>query len=787
MHVVTAGHRRVVGNLPAEVTSFVGRHKEFAQVERLLASARLVTLTGVGGVGKSRLALRVAARRRRAFRDGVWLVELAAVQEPDMVAHTVAEALRIGEQSGREPLEMIGDFLCDRQLLMILDNCEHLPEACAILTDTLLHAAPELRILATSRQSLGVAGEHLWLVAPLPAADPDRPNGHGGNGNSTAVELFADRAVAASTGFAMTPQNQHDIARLCHRLDGIPLGIELAAVWLRTLSLDQLMARLDDRFGMLTGGSRAVAPRHQTLRAAVRWSYELFSARERALWTRASVFAGRFDLEAAEGVCAGDGLGVGEVLEALAGLIDKSVLVSGERDGVRRYWMLDTLRAYGLERLGNPDAGDRDVVEESELRRRHRDYYLGLAERFDADWFGPRQVAWSRRMRAELPELRAALAFCLATPGEAPAAVRLAATLSFFWHHCGVAREGSLWLERALAADPSPTIDRARALVAYTRSLTVRSLHAEAAAPARECLELARNLNDPALLADAVTGYGLNLMHLGDLAAALPMLEEGIERAAALPDAPVSLALAMLCRAGAALVDGDPMRADVLATRTRDLCRAHGDQCCLNNALSVSMLAALMLGDVARATGYGRESLPGSAAIGDTNGLTLTLEFLAWTAAVDSDHCRAARLFGTADQQARANGGNPTTAGVFAAAHDQYQVTARAALGDARFDAEFSTGAQLALDEAIAYAQGDDPTQQPQRAPTAPPPGDEQPQLTKRERQVAELVAEGRPNKQIAAQLVISQRTAESHVEHILTKLGYTSRAQIATWITAQR
>jgi non-specific serine/threonine protein kinase len=275
-------------------------------------------------------------------------------------------------------------------------------------------------------------------------------------------------------------------------------------------------------------------------------------------------------------------------------------------------------------------------------------------------------------------------------------------------------------------------------------------------------------------------------MHTGDLAAALPLLDEALERAEALPDAPIALALATLCRGAAALADGDPIQSDAMAARSREVSRAYGDRWWLNYGLCLSIPGALMLGDVARATAYGRESLSGCAALGDTNGLTLTLEFVAWTAAADGDPGRAARLLGVADQQAGVNGGNPTAAGLYRPAHDQCEATARAELGAARFEAEFRTGAQLTLDEAIAYANRNGPTPDPRRAPTSRPPGDGPPHLTKRELEIARLLTEGLTNKQISQQLVIAQRTVESHVENILNKRGFTTRTQIASWMLAR-
>jgi predicted ATPase/DNA-binding CsgD family transcriptional regulator len=779
--------RPLVGNLPASLTSFVGRAEDLSHARRLLSGSRLVTLTGVGGVGKSRLALQVAQQLSRAFPDGVWLVELASLQDPVLLAQAVGHALGIADQASGNPVEALSYFLAQRRLLVVVDNCEHLVPACQLLFTALLRAAPGLRVLATSREVLRISGEQVCEVAPLAVPPPGQSLDHTQAVRFAGVALFVRRAGEMRPGFAVTADNVDAVVAVCWLSEGLPLFLELAAAQLRLLPVAQLAGRLDDRFRLLTRSSSAMSPRHQSLRAAVEWSFTLCSEAEQLMWVRASVFAGRFDLEAVEAVCAGDGLRVDDVLDVLAGLIDKSVVVSGEREAARRYWMLDTLRAYGLERLRSPDIGDRNVVDESMLRVRHRDYYQGLAERFNADWFGPRQLAWSQRMRAELPELRAALAFCLATPGEEPAAVRLAGTLNFFWYGCGATREGRLWLERALAADPSPTRDRVRALVAYIRVLISSGQHAEGVQPARECLELARRFGDAAPLADAVTSRGLNLMYTGDLAAALPLLDEGIELAAALPDAAFSLATNTLSRALAAIAAGDPARADELLARCRTVCRTHGDLWRLNHALSLSMLAALKLGDVARAAAYGRESLSGNAALGDTMGLTVILELLAWTAATGGDHQRTARLLGAADQQARANGGNAFHAGAFAAAHNQHMTATRAALGDVRFEAEFASGVQLTLDQAIAYAHGDDPTPDPQPVPTAPPPRGGLPQLTRRELEIAGLVAEGLTSKQVAHRLVIAPRTVEGHVEHILTKLGFTTRTQIATWMASRQ
>jgi predicted ATPase/DNA-binding CsgD family transcriptional regulator len=756
-------------------------------VRELLAQSRLVTLTGVGGVGKSRLALQLAHQVSRAFPDGAWLVELSSLQDAALLPQTVGQALGLAEQAAGDPVKMLCAALARRTLLVVVDNCEHLVPACQELLTALLRAVPGLRVLATSREVLLIPGEQVCEVAPLLVPQQGGPPGREAIVGYPGVALFARRGEKVQPRFAVTAENAHAVVQVCGLSEGLPLFLELAAAQLRSLSVEQLAERLTDRFHLLTQSSSAVAARHQSLRAAVEWSFTLCSEGERLAWVRASVFAGRFDLEAAEAVCGDEQLSAGELLDGLAGLIDKSVLVSAERDGRLRYWMLDTLRLYGLQWLRSPpETGEGDAAGETELRRRHRDYYFELASRFNAEWFGPRQVQWSRRMRTELPELRAALAFCLATPGEVPAALRLAGQLNFFWWACGATREGRLWLQRALAADPTPTMDRARALAVYVRVLVSTGLYVECAQPARECLELARRFDDPALLVDALCGRGLNLLQSGDPAAALPLLDEAIERATAIPDTPVALALATLYRASAALSDGDLRRTEALTAQCRAVCRAHGDQWRLDHALGLSMRAALLLGDVERAAAYGRESLASSAALGDTLSLTMHLEVLAWTAAAAGDHRRAARLLGAADQQASVNGGNPFHAGMFGHAHDQCEAAARAALGDACFDADFSAGAELSLRDAVAYGRGDDPAPEPPRGRAFPPPGDELPQLTKRELEIALLIAEGLTNKEIARRLMVAQRTAESHVEHILTKLGLTTRIQIASWVLAE-
>ena len=422
-----AAARRGVGNLPAELTSFVGRRGEVAEVRRLLSRSRLITLTGVGGVGKTRLALRVATGLRRALRDGVWLVQLDQLRDEALVAQAVGGALGLQRRAGA-PEAVLAEYVADRRLLLVLDNCEHLVDAVAKLADQLLRAAPGLRVLATSRESLNIAGETVLPVPPLAAPDPGQPLTVATLARFPAVALFAERAAQVAPGFSVTEANRAAVTGICRRLEGLPLAIELAAAQTRVLSPEQIQARLGDRLGLLTQGSRANPARQQTLRASIAWSYELCSEAERLLWARLSAFAGGFELDAAEGICADDRLTAEDVLELLAALADKSVLIAEHGGGVVRYRLSETLREFGQECLQR--AG-----EDTALRRRHRDWYEQLARQADTGWPSRQTADLTARLFREHANVRAAQDFCQAEPGEAEAGLRIALHVwrFFYW------------------------------------------------------------------------------------------------------------------------------------------------------------------------------------------------------------------------------------------------------------------------------------------------------------------------------------------------------------------
>ncbi|MFC8140671.1 ATP-binding protein [Streptomyces paradoxus] len=820
-------------HLPAETTSFVDRRGELTQGRELLARARLVTLTGPGGVGKTRLAARIAARVQRAFPDGVRFVHLSGLHDPALVPLAAADALGLNDRSAQPPLDALVEQVRNRRLLLVVDNCEHLAGACARLAAALLHGTQGVRILATSRHRLGLTEEHLLEVRPLPVPDPD--GDLSAAQSYPALTLFADRAAAVVPGFRLTPANRASVARLCHRLDGLPLAIELAAVRMRVLDVDQLLDRLDDRYRFLTTGSPAALPRHQTLRAAVAWSHDLCTLPERTVWARLSVLAGSFDLETAEAICAdatpgGDtrppesarrllapphaaqpalparatdgsgaharpaaaptgtltllpppGLRTDDVLEAVAGLVDKSVLCREAGPGGVRYRLLDTLRQYGLEQLR------RGTGQEEAARRRQRDWMARRAERCERGWFGPGQPETAALLRADQDNLRAALDFSLTAPGEALAGLRLAGTLWFHWHACGASREGLYWLDRALAAAPGPTRERARGLwvagllAAATRDFPRGRRHAT------DALALAHALGDTAEAAHAEYVIGVIRLFGDDLPGALRHFEATVARGP-VPGQHLSLVgldqVELACALGYL---GEAERAVEVCEQALRLCERHGEQWVRSYVLRMLALAHSVRGDWPRAQRHAREALRLKLAVHDVIGIALTLDLLASIAARRGAPEDAAVLLGGADRVwADIDTGRWGSHTLNSVRRDSEEQVVRA-VGREAFEGAYRRGGALGLRELAGHAL-QEPGRPPGAEATAPPPyEDTTVRLTRRETEVARLVAEGLANQQIADRLVIARRTAEGHVERILGKLGFSNRSQIAAWMTAQR
>jgi predicted ATPase/DNA-binding CsgD family transcriptional regulator len=767
--MTSAKPRLQLGNLPIDVTSFVGRRRELSEARRLLGDARLLTLVGAGGVGKTRLAFRLAAEVRRTFPDGVWLADLAPLQDRELVAQTVIAALGLRDDSTRLPVDTLLEYLADKRLLLVLDNCEHLPDACAVLATKLLSEAEGLRILATSRQLLNVEGEQVLEVPPLSVPDPDWRSAAGSLIEYEAVRLFAERAAAVVPGFAITADNGAVVARLCQGLDGIPLAIELAAVRLRVLSAEQILERLDDRYRLLTGGSRTALERHQTLRAAIEWSYGLCSPQEQILWGRLSVFSGGFDLEAVEQTCADEDIAQQDVLELVTGLVDKSILAREEHGSRVRYRLLETIRQYGQAHL--TESG-----QEKRLRRRHRDYYHYLALRAEAAVMSSRQTEWLLRLRLDLPNIRVALDFCLTEPGQAQAGLQTASALQYYWLFYGLLREARQWLTQALMLDTRPTVIRSKALSAAAFILLLQG-DTDAALPLRdEGNALAQWLNDGRALAHATHICGMVAWAQGDLHDAIPLLTEALERSRTDGDDPTETFIDLLFLAMTTALLGDA-RSAACSAETLAAAQSAGAEWSIAWAKWVLGLHHWGQGDNRHATGLFQDALRLHRTFSNQWGYAWCTEALAWTAATDEQYERASRLLGATQASLRAIGGMGGFK-LFAAAHERCEAQLRHALGDDAYAAAVQRGTDLSLDQAIAYALGEQATI-PSPAPSLTrDPG----VLTRRERQVAELIAQGLSNKQIATKLVIAPRTAEGHVERILTKLGFTSRTQIATW-----
>ena len=711
--------RRVVGNLPAELTSFVGRRGEVAEVRRLLSGSRLVTLTGVGGVGKTRLALRAAAGLRRAFGDGVWLVQLDQLRDEALVAQAVAGALGLHARAGFSPEAALAEYVADRQLLLVLDNCEHLVDVAAKLADLLLRAAEGLRVLATSRESLNIAGETVLPVPPLAAPDPRQELTVAQLGRFPAVGLFAERAGQVVPGFSVTEANRAAVAGICHRLEGLPLAIELAAARARVLSPEQIGARLGDRLGLLTRGGRAYPARQQTLRASIEWSYELCSQAERLLWARLSVFAGGFELDAAEGICADDRLAAGDVLDLLAALADKSVLIAEhDQSGVVRYRLPEILREYGQERL-------QESGEYTALRRRHRDWYEQLARQADTGWLSPQTADRVARLYREHANVRAAQDFCQAEPGEAEAGLRIAMHVWLFYYiDGGYVSEGRYRLGQALARSREPTVWRVRGLL-LASLLATASGDRDAALPLLEQgTSLARQLDDPATRAFAAYCAAVFCTFGGDLQQAIAHYEDGL---AALPAAAVHArqrALLLLNLANAAGLAGDEERSVACHQEFAALTGAGGGLSHPSHSgywLWVQGLAAWRRGDLDRAAGLQQQSLRLREGLNDLRRSTLCVEALAWIAASGRQYDRAAVLLGAAAGLWRSMGTTLDGYGHLVGFQRDCQRQARQALGETAFQAAYHRGLEMPAEDALAYAL-QQPPEEPQKSRHRPYP-----------------------------------------------------------------
>ncbi|MFC7446522.1 protein kinase domain-containing protein [Rhodococcus daqingensis] len=760
----TSHHER--GNLPLELSSFVGRRREVTQAKNLLASSRLLTLVGIGGVGKTRLALRLATSVHREFTDGAWLVELDEVRTPSRLIEKMAATLGLRDQSNRPLREILLDVLSSRELLLVLDNCEQVVDAVADLAAELLQHNPNLRILATSREPLAISGEAVLRVPPLTVPDPDREPSLQGLPRYDAVSLFAERATTAVPTFTLTEANKSAVTRICHRLDGLPLPIELAAARLRAMSPDQILQKLADRYALLTRGSRGAPSRQQTLRLCVDWSHDLCTPLEQLTWARLSVFPGSFDLDAAEHVC-GDTVPTEDLLDTVESLVDKSILVREELNTAVRFRLLETLRTYGREKA--QQQGDYE-----DLRRRHRDWFRQLARRAEDEFIGPRQVEWMTRLSSEQPNLRDAMDFCL-DANEAEAGLQIAIPLAQMWGSRGQLTESRRWLDHILSSQGHrPTTTYIRALYADCLMSEQQGDHQRGAALVEQARTLADQITDPVAHAIVDHADGLVGMFTGDLTRAA----SGLGRAQSLfrkTQNNLALQIESLTMLGLTyqLLDTEPHRAIECYEEALAITKAHNESVYRSYILWAMAVAQWRLGAHARAVELLGDGLRLSRLVDDPVGCANGIEVFAWIAG-SGDPARASTLMGAADVLVRAAGSPSVFVPDLLVYHEECARAARRTLTERAFEEARQRGSAMDLASAVSYALGENPP-----APTSPGSA----RLTRREQQVAELIAEGLTNKDIAARLVIAQRTAQGHVEHILSKLGFTSRAQVAAWV----
>jgi len=799
-------------NLPAQRIRLIGRERDLVSAREALLSSegRLLTLTGAGGCGKTRLALELAAQVAPDVAHGVVLVELAALADPALVPQAIAAGLGVRELP-HEPLRAtLVRALAKLELLLVLDNCEHLVDACAQLTEELLDHCPRLRVLATSREPLRIPGERTWRVPSL--AVPAQLAALEDLRRSPAVELFVERAQAAAGDLALSLPTLEVVGRICTRLDGMPLAIELAAARVRALSVEQINARLDDSIGLLVGGGRTAPSRQQALRATLDWSHRLLDDLERAVFRRLSVFAESCTLEAIEAVCNDGRVRPADVLDLVTRLVDKSLVLVEQRDGQARYRLLEPVKQYAHELL--VASGERDAV-----RRRHAVHYQAYAEARAADtnFGGPRRFVAMNELGYEYPNLRSVLAWSLETT-EPQVGLSVAWCLLFFWQHYSSVTEGIHWVSRLLelpGAD-EPTYARAGALLSAAYLAALRGDPETASAFSEEALSIGRQLGEPLLEWNGLHFLGINSVFQGNLAASHGYLQQALVCArtasAALPEASSLFGIAMtlcdqedyataqpLAEQAYELARLDPWAAGwLLSLRARialglgavdrarsglaaalDIARQHGEP----HALTPAILDSL--GDLEIACNKphdAREWLVSSLEMRHASGeralLARTLDRLAKLAALGSEPERALKLVGSANRIYGDVAGQRNPA-------DTQKLEAwlgplREQFGAAAADALLAEGRALDLDGAVALAMSG-----PEEPPLSPGPRAASP-LTAREQEVAGLLARGLSNRQIADELVISLHTAQRHVENILSKLAFSSRTQVAAWAIGQ-
>jgi non-specific serine/threonine protein kinase len=757
-------------NLPAPLTTFIGREREIAELTARVQTTRLLTLTGSGGVGKSRLALEVAHAVSGTFADGMWLVELAPLSDPTLVPQTVVSAFKLPEQAGRTPLDVLIGYLETKHLLLILDNCEHLIDACASLAEALLQRCPQLHVLATSRDKLRVPGEATHRVPSL--TTPDGATSPDDLLRYEAMRLFCERAITSQSMFEWSASNAAVAATICSRLDGIPLAIELAVARLNVLSIEQIAERLNDRFSLLVSGSRTALPRHQTLRAAITWSYDLLSPLEQTLLIRLSVFVGGFTAEAAEFV-----FGQPEALTLLSSLVDKSLVIAEMKDKTMRYRLLETIRQFAHEQL--VALGKRE-----DLQQRHAAYFLTLAEKAEEAWDTFEERDWLSRLEVERDNLQATIRWAI-DQGNAEFAQRFNASLFSYWIYCSRLTEARGWLEASLALrasvrTPASIATEAKALNAAGYAAMAQGDYTRAWSCFERAVTQYSELGDKRDIAWSLRGYAYVSMVRGDLAQAQPYIEQSLMLCGEAKDE-WGIAWSLYDLGYLKLVQGDLTQAQTLLEEALERMQKHGIEYGAVRALLALGIMWRLQNELARAQKLYREALELHSQIHYLGSVADCLEGLAGIVVLRGQPVRAVRLFSAAQAHRKSFGWLRWIHSQ--ATYEQDVALARGQLEQDAWSRAWNEGHAMTLEQALQYAVSE--PESPTVIPSSVSPQATQENfcgLTEREREAVALIAQGKSNREIAEAMVVSVKTVETYVTRILGKLGFDSRVQIATW-----
>jgi predicted ATPase/DNA-binding NarL/FixJ family response regulator len=755
------------GNLPAETTSFIGRRRELADLRKHLTASQLVSLVGPGGVGKTRLAIRMATDLARGFPGGAWLVELADIRDPALVPNAVISALDLRAQASTEPMPLLLSYLRDRELLLVVDNCEHLLGAATRVVTEVIRTAPGVRVIATSREPLSVSGEQVVPIPPL-----DLPSAHGAEPlarvrENEAVMMFTQRAAAASGQFELSASNQAAVVDLCRRLDGLPLAIELAAVRTRVLSPDQILERLSDRFALLTGGSRAALPRHQTLQTTIDWSHDLLTDNERTLLRRLCVFAGRFTLEDVDAVCVSTEMPAANSLDLLTSLVEKSLVMKENARALACYRLHETMREYAALKLRA--AGEQEIQEV-----RFIDYYVSRcqASAFQARFELPEWLEW---MDLEIDNVRSVLQRCLSRDDFATG-ITLASSVSWYWI-TRATTEGVRWLDALLLHGPgNPEVD----MWAYfiRGFLAVLQGDSTAARPSlQRAVAAARKTGQLIPLSHSLSMSSIAESMASDPESAKRFHDEATVVTSGLDDITARVSL-LQARALNGFFEGELEAVRSASSEGARLSRETGDLYSQEMMLMNLGLTSLFTGDLDESKPLFLEALGIAHRIDDRVAQYALLDALGYSAATTGQARLGAQLLGAAETVR--TGAGASVIAFLVPLLARAEESAIAALGASRFAAEVTAGKSLSRAAAIGLA-----LREPVRVAAVAVHADGEALLGKRQAEVAGLVAEGLSNKQIGARLFISERTVDSHVRSILNKLGVNSRAQIAAWMAA--